>query len=193
MVITEVREKTLPPLDDAFAKLALGSENADLESLKARVRLSLESREMMRSRDRLEDTLFDELIRRNPFDLPGSIVRSALDDVIGRLKRERGGQDIPADEEAQAREYYRPAVERRIKSDLIIAAAGRLLDVQILDEDVDNEIARYAEREKTTPAEVRGKLKKTGGLDRLRDDMYRHKVIETLLGQARVDVVKKGR
>jgi hypothetical protein len=30
-------------------------------------------------------------------------------------------------------------------------------------------------------------------LDRLRDDMYRHKVIETLLGQARVDVVKKGR
>ncbi|HEX7878820.1 MAG TPA: hypothetical protein VF720_05390, partial [Candidatus Eisenbacteria bacterium] len=145
------------------------------------------------SRDRLEETLFDELIARNPFDLPGSIVRSALDDVVERLKRERGGQDIPAEEVAQVREYYKPAVDRRIKSDLIIAAAGRLLEVQILDEDVDNEIARYAEREKTTPAEVRGKLKKTGGLDRLRDDMYRHKVIETLLGQARVDVVKKGR
>ncbi|HEX7879066.1 MAG TPA: trigger factor, partial [Candidatus Eisenbacteria bacterium] len=45
IVVTEVREKSLPALDDAFAKLALGSENADLESLKARVRLSLESRE----------------------------------------------------------------------------------------------------------------------------------------------------
>jgi trigger factor len=135
-------------MDDAFAKLALGSENADLESLKARVRLSLESREMMKSRDRLEETLFDELIARNPFDLPGSIVRSPWTTWSERLKRERGGQEIPAEEEPQVREYYQPAVERRIKSDLIIAAAGRLLDVQILDEDVDNEIVRYAEREK---------------------------------------------
>jgi trigger factor len=193
ILVTEVRERTLPALDDAFAKLALGSDNADLESLKARVRLSLESREMMKSRDRLEGALFDELIARNPFELPASIVAAALDDVVGRIVKERGGEALPAEEETQARDYYRPAVERRIKSDLIIGAAGRMLNVQILDEDVDNEINRYAEREQATPAEVRGKLKKTGGLDRLKDDMYRHKVIETLLGQARVDVVKKGR
>lgn len=193
IVVTEVREKTAPPLDDAFAKEALGSDSADLEALKARIRLSLESRQMMKSRDRLEETLFDELIARNPFDLPGSIVTSALSDVIERARRDQGGEEIPPEQEQQMREYYRPAVERRLRSDLIIAAAGRAFDVQILDEDVDNEIARYAGRENTTPAEVRGKLKKTGGLDRLRDDMYRHKVIEALLGQARVDVVKKGR
>jgi len=193
IVLTEVREKTAPPLDDGFAKQALGSENADLEALKARVRLSLESRQMMKSRDRLEETLFDELITRNPFEVPGSIVTSALSDVVASAKRERGGEEVPAEEEREIREYYRPAVERRLKSDLIIAAAGKALGVQILQEDVDNEIIRYAGRESITPAEVRGKLKKSGGLDRLRDDMYRHKVIEALLGQARVDVVKKGR
>ncbi len=193
IVLTEVREKTAPPLDDAFAKEALGSDSADLEALKARVRLSLESRQMMKSRDRLEETLFDELIARNPFELPGSIVASALSDVVERAKKDRGAEAVPAEQESDIRDYYLPAVQRRLKSDLIIAAAGRTLDVKILDEDVDNEISRYAGRENSTPAEVRGKLKKSGGLDRLKDDMYRHKVIEALLGQARVDVVKKGR
>jgi trigger factor len=193
LVVSEVREKVLPPLDDALARAALGTEGSDLASLKARIRLSLEGREMMRSRDQLERTLFDELISRNRFDLPASVVESALKDVVASAKRERGGAEVPEDEERSMRDYFRPAVERRLKSDLIVAGAGKAENVTVTDEEVDNEIRRYAEREKTTAAEVRGKLKKSGGLERLHDDLYRHKVVETLIGLARVDVVKKRR
>jgi trigger factor len=193
LIVKEVREKVLPALDDAFAKAALGNEEADLEALKARVRLSLEGREMLRSREELERRLFDELLSRNPFDLPISVVDSALGDVMNSLKRDRGGEDLSAEEEQQARDYYRPAVERRLRSDLLVAQAGRLESITVTDEELDEEIRKYAEREKTTAAEVRGKLRKSGGLDRLRDDMYRHKVVETLLGLARVETVKKRR
>lgn len=192
LLIREVREKRLPPVDDALAKAALGTDTADLDGLRARIRLSLEAREMMRSRDALEETLFDELIRRHPFDVPDSAIRSALDDVVEAAGRERGGA-VPAEDAEKLREYYRPAVERRLRKDLLIAAAGRQENVEVTDDEVEAEIGRFAEREKTTPAEVRGKLKKNGGLDRLRDDMYRHKVVETLLGLGRVDVIKKRR
>jgi len=192
VIVKEVREKKLPDLDDAFAKEALGKEDGTLEEMRARVRLNLEAQEGLRSREAFEETLFDEIIARNPVDLPEGVVKESLDDIVERARRERDGT-LSTEDEEQIRTAYRPAVEKRLKSDLIVQKVGMQENVTVSDEEVDNEVKRYAEREGRPVAEVRGKLRKNNGLDRIHDDMYRFKVIQTLLGLAKIDVIKKRR
>lgn len=191
LVVKEVREVRIPPLDDDFAKQAMGSDTGTVDEIRARVRLNLEAQEMMESRERFEQVLFDEMIMRNPFDLPERVVERTLGNVVENARKERG--ELSAEDETRLREVYKPAVERRLRTDLLIQAVARQENVTLTDEEVDTEIARFAEREKKSVAEVRGRLKREGEIDHLKDDMFRHKVVQTLLGLVKVDVVKKRR
>lgn len=191
LLVKEVRERRLPALDDAFARAALGSETAGLEDLRARIRLNLEGQEKMRSREQVEEALLAEIVARTPFELPPGPVGATLEDVVARARQERG--TLSPEDEARLRETWQPVVERRLRTDLIIQAVGRQEGLTITDEEVDAEIARFAEREGKPVAEVRGKMKREDMLDRLKDDMFRHKVLQTLLGLAKIDVIKKRR
>jgi trigger factor len=191
VLVKEVHEKHLPPLDDDFAKAAMGSDSATLDEMKARIRLNLEAQVLMASREKFEEVLFDEILTRNPFELPEGVVTGALNNILENAKKDRG--ELSEEEESRLRSLYQPAVERRFRTDLVIQAIGRQENLNLTDEEVDQEIVRYAEREGKSAAEVRGRLKRGGDLDRLKDDMFRHKVVQTLLGLMKVDVLKKRR
>jgi trigger factor len=192
VLVKEVREKEFPPVDDSLAREVMGSEAAGLEDLRAMLRLRIKEQGMRASREKLEDSLLSELLARNPFELPESVVNGALERVVENAAKEHGGE-LPEAQTARLREMYKPAVERRIRTDLLLESVGRQENVTVTDQEVDQEIERFAAREGKSKAEVKGRLKRGGDLDRLKDDMFRHKVIQTLLGLAKVDVVKKGR
>ena len=64
----EILEKKLPELDDNFARGI--DPNLDLEGLKAKLRVRLESEELMQSRERLETGLIDRLLAAEPLHGP---------------------------------------------------------------------------------------------------------------------------
>ena len=192
VLVKEVREKKIPVQDDAFANAVMGAEAAGgLEELKKRIRAHSEAEEARRSRQALEEALYDQLLSRTNFDIPEGIVKSELDEVVNRARKEH--PTLSDKDEAQLREAYRPGIERSLRVELILAAAGRQENVRLEEDEVDAEIKRYAEREGKSVAEVKGRLRRTDAMDRLRNDMYKHKVIEKLLELATVETTRKRR
>ena len=73
-----------------------------------------------------------------------------------------------------------------MRSALVLDEVARREDITATDAEVDAEIERYAERAGRTPAAVRARLEKEGGLARLYSGLRREKTVEFLLSKATV-------
>ena len=155
--------------------------------LKSKIRLNLEVEARMRTSRDLENRLLSRLLELNPFELPQRIVDSTLDRMIGDAK-EKGSTFTP-DEEERVREQYRPGVEQNYRADILIDAVGKAENIEVTEEELETEIASFAEQENKPPAQVKAQLKKEGNLDRLRNDLYRRQVIDTLVKKADIENV----
>jgi hypothetical protein len=63
---------------------------------------------------------------------------------------------------------------------------ARRENLTVSDADVDAEIGRYAERTGRTPAAVRARLDKEGGIGRLYSGLRRERAIDFLLSRATI-------
>lgn len=188
VTVAKVAEKVWPAVDEAFAVKVLENKEATVEDLKSRVRLNLEVDARMRSARDLENKLLNRLLELNPFDVPQGVLDSALDRIVEGAKND--GAKLTPDEEVGLRERYREGVERSYKTDILIDAVGKKEGIEISDEELTKEIESYAEQEKKNPAQVKARLKKEGNLGRLRHDLFRRRVIDTLIEKA--DVTSRG-
>jgi trigger factor len=190
VTVMKIQEKIWPALDDTFASKVLETEGATLEDLRTRIRLRLEVDNRLAATRDLERKLLNRLLELNPFEVPRGLVDATLERILEDARRENG--DIPPDEEERVREAYRAGVERRYRTDILIEAVGSKEGIEVTEEDLDREIASFAEAEQKQPAQVKAEIKKNEGLDRLRDELFRRRVIDKLVELAEVTVVKAG-
>ena len=188
ITVMKIQEKIWPALDDTFARKVLEMETASLEDLRTRIRLRLEVDSRLAANRDLERKLVNRLLELNPFEVPRGLVDSTLERILEDAREEHGA--LPPDEEERLREAYRSGVERRYRTDILLEAVGRKEGIEVTEEDLDREIASFADSEKKQPAQVKAELKKNEGLDRLRDELFRRRVIDTLVERAQVTVVK---
>jgi trigger factor len=188
VTVMKIQEKIWPALDDTFASKVLETEGATLEDLRTRIRLRLEVDGRLAATRDLERKLINRLLELNPFEVPRGLVDATLERIIEDARRENGA--LPADEEERMREAYRAGVERRYRTDILIEAVGSKEGIEVTEEDLDREIASFAESEQKQPAQVKAEIKKNEGLDRLRDELFRRRVIDKLVELAEVTVVK---
>jgi len=176
-----VREKRIRPLDDAFAAEVAGMR--DLAELRARVRLNLEGEARMRSLREQEDALVDQLLEKNPFELPESMVREYLDELLQRLKHE--SRTMTEEEEGRFRGEYRPMAERRIKRDLLIDAIIAAESVSVSDEEVDQALRGAAKGEEMT-SETERLRRDPAQRERARAHLAERKIFGLLREKARL-------
>ncbi len=182
----EIDEKILPELDDNFARSI--DSGLDLEGLRAKLRLRLESEELLRSKQRLEDRLVERLMEGHPFQVPERMVSYRLERAIERAREET--EDL--DEEA-FRERYRGVVERICRRDILMEAIIRKESLQLAESEVEAELDKMAEEAGVETAVLKRKVEGEGDLDRLRDTMQERKVLDFLVANAQVNRVKKPR
>lgn len=176
-----VRERRVRPLDDDFAKEIAGMR--DLAELKARVRLNMEGEARMRAQREQEEALVDQVIAKNPFDLPESMVSEYLEELLQRLKTQ-SREWIP-DEEGRFRTEYRPMAERRIKRDILIDAIARKEAVEVSDEEIDGTLRGAAEGE-VAPPETERLLRSAEHRERTRAHLMERKVFGMLREKAQL-------
>ena len=176
-----VRERRVRPLDDEFAREIAGMR--DLAELRARVRLNMESEARVKSQREQEEALVDQIIARNPLELPESMVAEYLEELVQRLRGE-GREWTPEDEE-RFRKEYRPLAERRIKRDLLLDSIASAESVTVTDEDIDLALRGAAEGE-GTPPETERVLRSAEHRDRARAHLTERKVFTLLREKARL-------
>ena len=186
--VKDIRKRVLPVLDDEFAK-DLG-EFDPLDALRARIQQDLE-REAEQEADRnLRGSLLKELAARVSVDIPDSLVERELDRRTEEFARRLMDQKIDPRRANidwdQFRDSQRDASRESVKSALVLDEISRRENVTVSEEDIEKDVARYAERGGMSPAAVRARLEKEGALSRLAAGLRREKTMDYVLSQAQV-------
>jgi trigger factor len=188
VTVKDLRKRVLPALDDEFAK-DVGDFDT-LQALRDRVSADLQ-REAEAEADRtLRGDLLKTLAARVMVDVPESLVERELDRRTEEFARRLMDQNIDPRRANidwdQFRDSQREASLESVKSALVLDEISRRENVTVSEEDVEKDVAQYAERSGLSPAAVRARLEKEGALSRLSAGLRREKTMDYVLSQAHV-------
>jgi trigger factor len=184
--IKSIRTRAVPALDDEFAK-DLGSFD-NLGQLRERVRADLEHERRHENERELRGELLAQLAARVAVDVPPTLLEREIDRRVEEFVRRLIEQQVDPMRTninwEEFREKQRQAAAEAVKSALVLDEVARRENITVSDADVDEEISRYAERTGRTPAAVRARLEKEGGLGRVYAGVRRERTVEFLLSRA---------
>jgi trigger factor len=188
--VKEIRRRTLPELDDEFAR-DLGLDGvASLGALRDRVRQDLEAQAAAASERQVRDEVLSRLADRVTFEVPESLVEAELDRRLQELVQQMVAQQMDPRQAGvdwgQFRESQREAARQAVKSALALDEVARREDLQITAADVDKEIERFAERAQRTPDAVRAQMEKEGRIPSLQAGLRREKAVELAVARATI-------
>ena len=188
VTVKAIRKRIVPELDDEFAK-DLG-DFASLDALKARVREDLEHEGRHEAERELRAGLMKQLATRVTFEVPKALLEREIDRRVEEFVRRLMDQQIDPMKTninwEEFRERQNEAAAEAVRGALVLDEVARREQVAVATEEVDAEIARYAERTGRTPAAVRARLEKEGGISRLYAGLRRERAIDFLLSRATI-------
>jgi trigger factor len=188
VTVKGIRRRVVPELDDEFAK-DLG-EFENLDALRARVREDLEHEARHAAEREVRADLMKQLAARVPFEVPGALVEREIDRRLEDFARRLIDQHIDPRQAGidwnAFRESQRGPAREAVASAIALDEIARREQLQVTEEEVEREIARYGERTGRAAAAVRGALEKEGGLSRVYAGLRREKSIDFALARATI-------
>jgi trigger factor len=187
VAVKGLRRKELLPLDDDFAREV--SELDTLEALRQRVKEDLQREAEHESEHRVRHDLLRELSNRVK-SVPDVLVEREIDRRLEEFVRRLLEQGVdPEKTEIDWQEFRHrqrePALET-VRSTMVLDEVARRERIEVTDEDVAQEIGRFAERSGRTPTAVRATLEKEQAIDRVRTGIRREKTMVWLVERANV-------
>jgi trigger factor len=178
VALTEVKRKSLPALDDAFAR-----EMGDFDSLAAFETVVREDMAAAAVRDAdaaARTQLLDEIVQANPFDLPPSWVKQMIRAYAEAYR-------IPEAELVKFGDEIQGMAERQVRRDLIIDTIAEREGLVATEKDVDDKVAELAEKRGTEPGPLYASLQKAGRLRELERSITEERVFTWLLGKNTIE------
>jgi trigger factor len=169
--LLDVKRKSLPALDDAFAR-DVGDFDS-LDALKAAVKADLESHAQRDSESQLRQQLLDEVISANPFDVPEGWVSELSEAYLKQFQ-------VPDEERPRFAQEFRPVAERQVRRDLVIETIAEREGLTATEADIDDRVAEVASKRGSNPSEVYASLQKAGRLREIERSITEEKVFSWL-------------
>ena len=175
VTVKAVKERELPPVDDAFAKLA--SEFDTLAELKADFVVRLERVKKMEQGAQARDRLVEKLLAENEIPVPDNLVELEVNDHLegeGRL------------EDAEHRAEVDGQVRSSLKSDFLLDAIVATEEVQVTEIELTEYLVRTSQRYGMAPQQFAEELQKAGQIQQLVAEVTRAKALASVLGRITV-------
>lgn len=180
--VRKIQEKKLRELDDNFARDVFHLDQ--LDELRSRVRLNLEGEERVRVQREMDAAVSEQLLQRNPFELPERLEEWMLDRVISEALQGRAA-DEALRRELQQR--YRPGVQRSLRREILLGAVARQEGLAVSDEEVSREIDRMAQADPRQSARIRARYQSEDRRRGLREALLERKALDWLIEKADVE------
>ena len=186
--LRELREKVQPELDSDF--IGTLGDFADLEALRADIKVRLERNALDRARHEFADRIIDYAVANATVELPSILVDQEVevmhDEFRGTLARQGMTEEayLKALEKTDADMHaeFRPGAEKRVRTLLVLSKVADAEGLTVDDAEVDAEVARGRER---YPDDAR--LQEYFGTDRgrayIRSTLRRSRVVESLIDE----------
>lgn len=185
--IQAIKQKILPELNDDFAK-ELG-EFTSLDQVRKQIRENMQAERTHDAEREAKDKLVAELVKRNDFEVPESLVDRQIDLRLERGLRALAAQgmkmeDLKKMDLPRLRAGQRDRAVQDVKSSLLLERVAELEKIEAGEEEVNHEIEALAKQSKQTPEAVRARLTQDGGLDRIRSRIRSEKTLDFLYHQS---------
>jgi trigger factor len=185
--VQAIKQKNLPELTDEFAK-ELG-EFTSLDQVRKQIRENMLAERKHHAEREAKDKLVAELVKRNDFEVPESLVERQIDIRLERGLRALAAQgmkmeDMKKMDLPRLRAGQKDQSVQDVKSSLLLDRIAELENISVSDSELDHEIEALAVQSKQAPDAVRTRLTQDGGLDRIRNRIRSEKTLEFLYHQS---------
>lgn len=187
-VVKAVAAPQAPTIDDAFAK-TLGVD--DLAKLREVLTGQIRGQYDQLSRLKLKRTLLDQLDAMHTFELPEALVAGEFEsvwaEVEGRMKSSGATFESEGKTEDSARAEYRKIAERRVRLGLVLGEVGDKAKVQVTQDELRRALLEQTRRfPGQEEAVFQFYQKNPAALTELRAPIFEDKVVDHILGQAKL-------
>ena len=186
--VREVRMPKKAEIDEDFAK-NFGLES--LEQLREMMTAQIQGEHDQASRQKAKRALLDVLDEKHSFDLPQKMVEQEFSQIWQQLQQEKEAGNLDEEDAKKSDEdlekEYRTIAERRVRLGLVLAEIGRIAEVQITDQEVQQAVIAEARKFPGQEREVVEFFQKNpGALAQVRAPIYEEKVVDHILEIAKV-------
>ena len=175
VTVKSVKERELPALDDAFAKLA--SEFDTLAELKEDVAKRLERVKALEQGAQARDKLVDKLVNELEIPVPEKMIE---DEIKAHLEREGRLED----------EAHRAEVDRdtrqMFKQDFLLDEVVKTESVQVSEMELTEYMMRTASRYGMAPQDFANRLAQSGNINSMVAEVARAKALANILNRISV-------
>jgi trigger factor len=185
--IQAIKQKSLPELNDDFAK-ELG-EFTSVDQVRKQIRDNMEAERKHTAEREAKDKLVTELVKRNDFEVPESLIDRQIDLRLERGLRALAAQgmkmeDMKKMDLPRLRAGQRDQAVQDVKSSLLLERIAEMEKIEAGEDEVNHELEALAQQTKQTPEAVRARLTQDGGLDRIRNRIRSEKTLDFLYHQS---------
>ena len=181
--VKAIKKRTLPALDDDFAKeLGAYESFADLEE---RIREHLASRKRRSVEGETKDRLFAALTEKYPFPVPESLVQEQIDARLERGLRALAAQGMDTEQMrkldfGRLRAAQRESATAEVKTFILLDRISQAENITVSDEEMDHELQLAALQSREPLDALKARLTEDGGLARIREQLRREKTASIL-------------
>ena len=188
--IVDIKEQSLPELDDTFAK-SFGAEGIDklTEGVEADLKNELEYSE----KQSIRNQCVQKLLEKVTCDLPETIVNQATRAVVHNIVQSNHNRGVSKDViEENKDDIYSNAksnAEVRVKANYILAQIAEKEGIKVTEQELSRQISGMAMQQKIKPQKMADQLKENGGIYEVQEEILNSKVIDLLEEKAKVTEV----
>ena len=185
--IVQVKEKSLPELDDKFAK-GFGAESMD--KLREGVENDLKNELEYSQKKSVRNQCVDKLLDAVNCDLPETIVneatRAAVHNIVQQNHQRGVGKEVIDENKDRIYANAKADAEVRVKANYILSKIAEKEGIKVTDQELSRQVAAMATQQKVKPQKLAQQLKDNGTIYQVQEEILNAKVIDLLEEKAKV-------
>ena len=186
--VKEIREAVPAAVDDEMAK-SMGAES--LEDLRDKVKERLGADYDGLSRMRMKRKILDKLADTHDFGVPESMVELEFEAIWQQVEADRQRGNVDPDDEGKedddVKAEYREIAERRVRLGLLLSEVGRLNQIDVTQDEVNQALFREAQRRPGQEQQVLEFYRANPeAMAQLRAPLFEDKVVDFIVDLAQV-------
>jgi trigger factor len=191
--VVEVKERILPPVDDAFAK-TYGAE--DMEKLRIGIRQDLQNELNLKQKRSIRGQLVETLLGKVNFDLPESMVQQETRNVVYNIVSENQRRGISKEVIDQQKEAIYSAANQtakeRVKAEFIFSRIAEKEGIRVDEQEMNMRIVALAQSYNMAPEKFLKELQNRNGVQEVYAQVLHEKVVDFLQEHAKTEDVPAG-
>jgi trigger factor len=183
--LVEVKQRVLPPLDDAFAKKF---EAADLAALRAGVRKDLENELTYRKRENLRQQVVSALLAKVNIELPETAIKSetrnVVYDIVSNSQQRGVSRDVIEKSKDEIYSVATNSAKERVKASFVLNRIAEKEALKVTQEELSRRLYAMAAQYQMPVDKFVRELQKREGLPEVHEQLLVQKVVDFLADNA---------